>query len=96
MTPRFGYLTETIFLTEDYMSKLSRNIQKQLGYILWQERSKRNLNILYVAKQMHLNVASFDKMEKGTFCISWRIYQRLLDFYHKDIQITLVRKNERE
>ncbi|MBR2299994.1 MAG: hypothetical protein IJ870_05425 [Alphaproteobacteria bacterium] len=78
------------------MSKLCRDIQKKLGYALWQERSKRNLNILAVAEKVNLNIDSFDKIEKGTFSISWRSYQRLLDFYHRDIEITLVRRNERE
>ena len=73
---------------------LDQNLRKQLGYLLWLERANQCKDIRWAAKKMHLEVGTIDFLEHGKGHPNWKIYQRLLNLYHKDIKIELVDKDD--
>ena len=73
---------------------LSEDLRKQLGYLLWLERAKQNKNIKWVAGQARMNILSVDYAEHGKGHFNWKFYERMLELYGKEVQITLVDKGK--
>ena len=73
---------------------LSEDLRRQLGYLLWLERAKQNKNIKWVACQAKINILSVDYAEHGKGHFNWKFYERMLELYGKEVQITLVDKEK--
>ena len=73
---------------------LSEDLRRQLGYLLWLERAKQNKNIKWVAGQAKINILSVDYAEHGKGHFNWKLYERMLELYGKEVQMTLVDKEK--
>ena len=71
---------------------LDKNIKEQLGTLLWLERKKRRDHLFYVSKKICISPVSLDYLEQGFKHGHWKLYQRLLDFYGKEVKVKIVDK----
>lgn len=70
--------------------KFQNQLKQQLGSIFLQERLKRRFHLNYVSQKTNISVSMLELIEFGNDNITWKIYQRLLHFYNKDIEIKLI------
>ena len=75
---------------------LGENLRRQLGYLLWLERAKQNKDIKWVAGQARMSILSVDYLEHGKGHFNWKLYERIMALYGKEVQMTLVDKGKEE
>ena len=75
---------------------LDRIIRKQLGYLLWLERSFQEKHIKWVADKTKVSILSVDFAEHGKGHFNWKLYEKMLALYGKEVQVTLVDKGKVE
>ena len=67
-----------------------RSFKKTIGKILIEERLARNIRIEFLSKQLQIQIKSIEQIELGQSDYNWLTLYKILDFYNKQISITLV------
>lgn len=70
-----------------------RNFKKAIGRILIEERVSRNLRIETLSAQLNIPIKLIEKVELGQSDFSWLTLHKILEFYHKKLNIILAENN---
>ena len=67
-----------------------RNLKKAIGKTLIEERLARNIRIETLSKQLEIPIKTIEKIELGQSRFNWLTLNKMLEFYNKQINLTLV------
>ena len=67
----------------------SEDIKRAVGVLLSALRVEHNDSLEKISSQTGLSPAKIRSIESGRQTRTWNQYQRLLDFYQRDIKITI-------
>lgn len=73
--------------------KLNTLLKKDISAELMRTRYQKSLAARTVAKKCNMQISQLDKIELGQETICYSSYNKLLNFYNKDIEVFLVEKN---
>ena len=66
-----------------------RNLKKAIGKTLIEERLARNIRIETLSKQLGIPIKTIEKIELGQSDFNWLILNKLLEFYNKQLCISV-------
>lgn len=70
--------------------RLAMAIQKQIGFLLFQERQKRGVKLTMLAALLDVSPEYIDKLEAGRGKIQWSVLCKVLEYYRRKFEITLI------
>ncbi len=73
----------------------SEDIKRAVGVLLYTLRIEHNDSLEKISFQTGLSPAKIRSIENGRQMHTWNQYQRLLDFYQRDIKITISLANRK-
>ena len=69
---------------------LGEDLRRQLGYLLWLKRAIQNKDIKWSSQKTGISLLSMDYLEHGKGHFNWKLYEKVLNLYGKEVQIRLV------
>ncbi|MBO4284678.1 MAG: hypothetical protein J5895_00390 [Alphaproteobacteria bacterium] len=69
---------------------IQRQIRKQLGRLIFDERRKNNTYSAACCRALKINPITYERIELGSRHIGWKKFEDALKYFHKSIEIRLV------
>lgn len=71
-------------------SQMFRNdVLAHLGQMIMEERRRRNLRLVVLAKEINVQVKTLECLELGRAPINWECLRRVIFFFNKQLEIRL-------